>query len=1335
MIPDDQRSRDDAEELRVGEVANTSTPNTDFESLILTVESALLDGIAAEIPDCADLPTELVIPFRETADCLALLHAAARAGQLNELADRELRDLTAASAADPAFEKVGRFEIVQELGRGGYGLVFLAVDPALGRNVALKVPRPEVLVTEELRRRFVREAEAAGGLQHRNLITVFEAGEVGPLCYLATAYCPGPTLAEWRRRRGGIVEARAAATLIAELTDGVAHAHARGVLHRDIKPSNVLLEPHGDRQSAESDAVEELLAYTPKLTDFGLAKLLERQDDETRTGTVLGTPAYMAPEQAAGRLGDICAATDVYGLGVLLYELLVGHPPFRGENDPDTLRRLCSDEPTPPSRVRSELPADLEAILLRCLEKSPSMRYQSAVELATDLRRYLAGEPTQARPLNWPQRAQRWVRRRPLVAGLLGVIAVGALALIVLTGWYTARLGAALTQSQLQRAEIEAERREAERERAVAEESQRLAERSQTESRQLLYAADIRLADEAFRSGNLQETLERLKRHLPTDQETKAAGDLREFGWYYLWHRCQNPLLTLRGHSGPVFSVCYAPSGAHVATGGKDGKIRVWDCHTGRPLLELAGHQGDVNQVTYSPDGKLLASVGADGTIKIWDVSTGKLAHIVLESSDEKFAVKFSSQGHLLAAGGKDGKVRIWRTEDWTPAATLDGHWDFVESLDFAPDDSALASAGADSQVILWDLASMTLRRKLEGRCAAIYAVRFSPRGGRLAAGAQTGEMILWDVSSGEELRRTQAHENRVSSLAFSPDGTRILTGSRDASARLWDVATGQQIAAFDGHAERLWQVAFDPQGSSFATASADGTAKLCKVSDPYEILPQYSIDRGQLALDSSGRLHAVSRTGSDGRGLAIYQGNQRQEWRPSDHSSPVVLSLSLDPTGTVAVGYNVAGEVYLRTQDGAWKRILNHIYHEPIWPPAISPGGRWLAIGWHNLRLHDLQSDGPTPEVRLPASARSVEFSSDGSRLAAALMNGRVAVWTVNKDEPVHLLPDAHGRVEQVCFSPDGGRLAVASEDGHVRIVNLADDSLLADLPIQAVEPTSLAFSPDGINLATAGANSIYISDTRTGQNLLVLDQLNHAAFSLVFGPSSEELLCYLMDQNVIRWTGPRASRVVTRAAPEDVLLRSNTAPPNDIQALPRGAARRIDSISRVLASFAELSGKRRALILPTFDDREDNSGLQLGTLTFLKGQVATAHYTDAATIESFELLARDADEYARKEKGQAAYPLLSAQKPTEVIFFEPGTFERRQLPASELGDIDSPRDRFRETHRWAKAHGYAGGFPNFCDAETDGEMRYGAILIKVGCGEEVFLPASTIWPATKGG
>jgi hypothetical protein len=394
---------------------------------LIACDNALAAGAALQDPSAADTPAELRPRLEGDLACIQLLRQV--------LPRRTTTDSTTAST-DLLFRWLGRFEIRRELGHGAFGMVFLAWDPQLGREVALKVPRPEVLLATELRERFIREARAAAVLDHPHLVPVYEVGTLGPLCYIASAYCPGITLTQWLAHRSEAVPLRLAAGLVATLADAVQHAHERGVIHRDLKPSNVLLQRQPRHHTAgAASAVGQLDAvfdFVPRITDFGLAKLTadmpgqrgEADEARTQSGAILGTPNYMAPEQASGKNGAIGPAVDVYALGAILYELLTGRPPFRGETILDTLDQVKNQEPLPFIRLRIHVPRDLETICLKCLQKDPRRRYGSAEELADDLRRFLDGRPIAARPIGTLAFAWLWCHRPERVrdAGVYAVV-------------------------------------------------------------------------------------------------------------------------------------------------------------------------------------------------------------------------------------------------------------------------------------------------------------------------------------------------------------------------------------------------------------------------------------------------------------------------------------------------------------------------------------------------------------------------------------------------------------------------------------------------------------------------------------------------------------------------------------------------------------------------------------------------------------------------------------------------------------------------------------------------------------------------------------------------
>jgi predicted Ser/Thr protein kinase len=540
---------------------------------------------------------------------------------------------------------IGRFELQRELGRGGHGVVFLAFDPLLRRRVALKVPRPEMLVTPEMRRRFEREAEAAARLDHPNLVPVHEVGEAGPLCYLVTAYCSGPNLAAWLRQRVTPLPPVDVARLLLQLAEGVAYMHAHGVLHRDIKPGNILLEfaesklPITDLRATtgpcQESEITNLQAAIPRLTDFGLAKLAEDVTKQTRTGTVLGTLAYMAPEQANGRAALIGPPTDVYALGAVLYECLTGRPAFQGTTEADTLRQLLADEPVSPRHLRQDVPRDLETICLKCLVKEPNRRYASAAALASDLRAFVKGEPIAARPGGKWERAAKWMRRHPVVATSLLSMATAFLAIAFGSLWYASlvRDHGNDVQGALQSG---------------------LKQGEEHRSRQEAYASQIAQADTL--QGDERDRL--LAPLLHADLPGSDTQGVRGFEWHYLWARALRKPRVLRAGHRSWANVQFSSNGKWCASIGRDVVLKIWDVPSGRLRTALPIEIGRdfLANALFSSDGTRLfcwAHERTDGNFAVeftlWEVPSGKLL--------VRRPVRANSYNYQTASISPDGRL------------------------------------------------------------------------------------------------------------------------------------------------------------------------------------------------------------------------------------------------------------------------------------------------------------------------------------------------------------------------------------------------------------------------------------------------------------------------------------------------------------------------------------------------------------------------------------------------------------------------------------------------------------------------------------------------------
>ena len=555
-------------------------------------------------------------------------------------------------------KQFGRFSIVRELGRGGFGVVFLAEDLVLGRQVALKVPRPEVLITPEVRRRFVREAEAASRLDHPNVVPVYEVGEEGLICYIASAYCEGVTLAHWLRLQKVSVPIRVAARLVLDLAAAVAHAHERGILHRDLKPGNILLQRRVGGRSTTDQACPDL-DFHPRICDFGLAKLLDQVSQDTRSGMPIGSAAYMAPEQAAGRVHEHGPATDVYALGVVLYELLTGTPPHRGETDLETLRLVADQDPRSPRALRPGVPRDLETIALKCLEKRPAQRYLSARELCADLQRFLDGRPVKSRPVAPWARAGKWAKRRPIHAALAAVLGAGAVAVAVGLEWGRVREKRYL--DELRAAEDRSRRNETEArdQRALAASVRQLSYRQRAETR----------LKEAFALVERRD-FEQAKSALDALSPPEGLPDARGFAWHYLDRKIRPPVTMLPALPKRTRAVAYSRDGRTIALADDANNTFVLDRKTGT-LRELqARHKFTLCvRIVFSPDGRTFASLSHpigrfDSEVKLWDVATGAELEGMTENLGYCYQMLFSPDGATFmtveaVAGNLNPPVRL----------------------------------------------------------------------------------------------------------------------------------------------------------------------------------------------------------------------------------------------------------------------------------------------------------------------------------------------------------------------------------------------------------------------------------------------------------------------------------------------------------------------------------------------------------------------------------------------------------------------------------------------------------------------------------------------------
>lgn len=1303
-----------------------------WESLVLSLEESVKEQSPFSAVEHTRLTPEQRRELAELEDCLRLLETVRRSGSSCEsstdISPPSGIPRSTAEAGWPlaieraAGDRIGPFHIESELGRGGHGVVFQAFDPRLGRRVALKVARPEVLLDPDRRKRFLREARAAGGLQHPNIARIYEVGEDGPLCYLAAHLCTGQNLAAWLKQSPALPPARAAAAAVAALADGAEHAHRAGIIHRDIKPSNVLLElcpglPPAAKTSPGAASVPlGLESYIPQLTDFGLAKRLDESDDATRTGTILGTPAYMSPEQARGRVGEIGPATDVYALGAVLYELLAGAPPLRGESDPDTLRRICSDDPPPPSRIRAGIPSDLECICLKALEKDPLRRYPSAAALADDLRRFLAGQPTIARPLPAWSKAAKWSRRHPSWVALLGVSALALLGLGIGAAWYNGQLRAAAQH---------------------AEERRLSAESSERKLRLLLYAADLRIAEQAWQQGRVGYARKLLAAHVPKPGEQ----DVREFGWRRLWELVDQHLITFRGHGGAVYCALLTYDGNRVATCGQDGTVRLWEARTGNPLAVFRGHEGEVNVVALSPDDRYLVSGGDDGSIRLYDLDARKEIRVVRKQGGSVKAACFSNKGDLLATGGHDRTVTLWDTSTWSPIAELSVHGGTVESLAFNNAHDPQLAVG-EAVVQLWDVVTRQRTRTLDGLQKNMTSVAWDPTGAYLAAGNRDGVAAVWSLTTGGAPRILNGHRGAVQSIQYSRYGRWLATASADGTVFIWDPRTGKRHQTFLGHTGKVWSVNFSLNGDSIVTASSDGTAKLCRLAESHTVVAD-SLWAAADDLQWRGLAFSPDNTSFVAAGSSLHQAGC-QKYRASDgilqSSIPVqarMLEAGFLLGGDLLAAWNNTSTVYLKSRTtGATTSISCGLQRNDA-SCAFQPGGEHIVIGgayplpiWNVLERRQVGSLPGPPQINVG----HLTFDPSGRWLAASQSNGRIRVWEFASRR---LLADfsCHSAVEPIIALTTQGEVLAGDSDGIVRRWAATGDEQQPAFDAEVGKISALAISPDGFSLAVGSGSGVALWDLRSRSRLATLHD-HRAACRLLFSSDGSMLLGGMTGGELALWRGANLRSATSTApplpTPKSDLWSSPGAAPKQAPTprhpvLPITLSPGIDDLPtrfRRIHDWSILHGYVSGI--PTFVDQETQDGLSVGSLCF-RGEGVLRHdlhlgdlYAPAENvlgIHNAELHQQLATAWAARKGHAAGYSnfhqsAVRTKVACTVYTFSSSVAEVRTVPAALLGNVSTFANRLKAIQTYARSAGFAGGFPNYADDPASGKI--GVVLLK---------------------
>jgi len=942
------------------------------------------------------------------------------------------------------------YRIDGELGRGGMGVVYKAEQVALKRTVALKMILASGHAGFQERERFRTETEAVARLQHPNIVQIHEVGEYDNHPYCALEYVEGGTLAS--KISGKPLSSSDAARTVEALARAMHMAHSRNIVHRDLKPANVLITTDD----------------TPKVTDFGLAKRLDDDSGYTQAGAIMGTPSYMAPEQAEGETNSVGPAADIYALGAIFYECLTGRPPFKGKSVLDTLQQVRTHEPVPPSHEQRRVPADLETICLKCLQKKPEKRYASAESLADDLRRWRLNEPIEARPVGRVERTYKLMRRNPAVSTLLAIVVLAVVGGFV--GTYAKYLDAKEQEATVARKAVDLAEANGRLDEALKQQELLIAdlkwEKLEVEKQTVAVKKQLARAEFVAYAFRLNEAAGDLARgdfgHAST---ILAACTAEQCGWEheYLLGLCRTPYLSSvfdrPFHTKVIRDVAIRHDGKRVVSASDDSTLKVCEVETARELFTLSGHKGTVNGVSYSPDGTRIASCSGDirnepGVVKIWNAETGQEVFTFTGHKAIVYCVCFSPDGKQIASGDQQGNVIIWDVESGQPLHTLKLFEHNTSRVCFNPLGGQLAASGEGSRIKIWtQVGTQTTTTELKGHKSEVSCLSFSSNGDRLISGATEGgsELRIWNLRNSQKSTEIKINTTGLAGVTFQSGESRICGVTPDGLVILWDATSGVQVAML-------------------GRMTDNGVTRAC-----------FSADCTRIAASTYKGLVAISDFRPDANPLVI------------NASTEFITDAAMSPDGTNVATADRHGDIKLWDVKTGRLGLVFQV-----------PGG----------------------------FSRYVAFNSDGTRIVTAGHENRKDPGGGGVAGPIRVHEASTGRVLFTCpggfsrpsLSPDGKRIAT---DG--KLLEMETGKELHPLKYRGVDVKPLGFHPNGKRLLCGAGNNVVLFDTETGDEVLTLVGNTFTVVSAAYSPDGKRIVSGAHDRTVRVWDAETGAAIFT--------------------------------------------------------------------------------------------------------------------------------------------------------------------------------------------------------------